>query len=378
MIVLFACRRCSPILLFSTLCLLHVFMVITVNGIDTNHTDERMMKQTMKEKIIQRELSLVMGKESKNITNNNVVNDPRGVKCVLIISSGRAGTTKLMDELQILENTFHIQEPFCRSYSSHSNNPLKYEQIFSCDVYQNRPEDVLWIYACRQTSAFMNYRHDCERNPKRFGSTAYKFCKQCSIRILKTIRFDRYHDLHFPTECSERKIINNVRHPWNLGKSVFAIGWGVNKNELNSIGGIQSELRKVTISRCETVKAQLIHLHAFLNSTHWGNAEVLNIIHDENFTDHTNSLRVLDFIFKKELTDMVWKKSSYPAIRKAFVDHLLRTGSYFKTLGKPFQRLFKQLDKDSLDGVWAEAQKIPACRHILDYIDTITENKNDA
>eukprot|EP00055_Hartaetosiga_balthica_P003950 m.9554 g.9554 ORF g.9554 m.9554 type:complete len:343 (+) comp3491_c0_seq1:456-1484(+) len=301
------------------------------------------------------------------------------VKCVLIISSGRAGTTKMMDELKVLEAAFHIQEPFLQSFRHHLETPPKYEDIFSCDAYRTHPQHILWAYACTQTPAFTSteyFQHICETNPLLFGKIAYKFCKQSSIRILKTIRFDRYHDLLFPPECSEKKIINNIRHPWNLGNSIFAIGWGVDTSKLTSTSGILSELLKVTIVRCEMVKAQLTHLQSFMKSSHAENVKVLNIVHNEDFADHKNSLDVLDFIFEKELMDVVWKNTYYSTLRKAFVDHLKSTVSYFPTFSKPYQHFLKRFDRDFLiDRVWTEAQNMPACQYLLDYIDSVSVDK---
>eukprot|EP00055_Hartaetosiga_balthica_P003951 m.9557 g.9557 ORF g.9557 m.9557 type:complete len:64 (+) comp3491_c0_seq1:166-357(+) len=63
MIVLLTRDAYSWFYLFSSVCLVQVFKVNFVNGLPSTSKDT-LMKQTMKERIIQRELERIVGKET--------------------------------------------------------------------------------------------------------------------------------------------------------------------------------------------------------------------------------------------------------------------------------------------------------------------------
>eukprot|EP00056_Hartaetosiga_gracilis_P007893 m.113622 g.113622 ORF g.113622 m.113622 type:complete len:340 (-) comp12800_c0_seq4:232-1251(-) len=273
------------------------------------------------------------------------------VECVALISSGRAGTTKLVSDIGSMDETFVINEPFREAvglrFSENAEELVPpYKDLFSCEAYRTMPEHVLWGYPCKFTPQFHNASAECINDPEGFGrNTAYEECKRKRIRIVKTIRFFWFSELEFPQECTSQKIIHNIRHPWPLGLSIFKIGWGVHLKDVETEEDVKHTLVVQIKTRCELVMDEFEAIWKY-TSEH-NNVQLLNIAHVEDRTDHAGTELVFDFVFRDH--DIALPKQIVDNEHMEFDKRLIEEEKrHFADFAYKGEKLLEELDADDL------------------------------
>ena len=156
---------------------------------------------------------------------------------MLIVTSGRSGSTLVSSALGALPGTFSILEPF---YNYRDALPGQYvppySQMFDCSIFKNESAalSILSPYMCNYSPTITRSRmlqRRCLLGKLGASDIAMLLdeCEGARTKIVKTIRFDRFYDLSFFINGSKRTSFPTVlfltRNPWDVFKSQYALDW---------------------------------------------------------------------------------------------------------------------------------------------------------
>eukprot|EP00042_Codosiga_hollandica_P046229 m.483423 g.483423 ORF g.483423 m.483423 type:complete len:603 (+) comp57195_c0_seq62:182-1990(+) len=149
---------------------------------------------------------------------------------ILIVTSGRTGSTMLSDVLSMIPLSYSFLEPYWGFNSNRSIAPT-YEDLFTCNVFQDIAiaRKLMWNYECLNDRTLFLFPTGLRERCLAQNLTTQDFkilheaCLRAPFRIVKTIRFD----IHFRVKTANpsTRVIFLTRTPWAVIKSQFMLGW---------------------------------------------------------------------------------------------------------------------------------------------------------
>ena len=154
-------------------------------------------------------------------------------RSVLIVTSGRSGSTLVSSALGALPGTFSVLEPFYNYRDALPGDYAPpYSQMFDCSIFRNVSAalSILSPYMCNYSPSITRshmLRRRCLLGKLGASDIAMLLdeCEGSRARIVKTIRFDRFYDLSFDKSAAFPTVLFLTRNPWDVFKSQYALDW---------------------------------------------------------------------------------------------------------------------------------------------------------
>ena len=203
---------------------------------------------------------------------------------VVIVTVGRTGSTLLSDILgkrnnscrpllitltDALDLTAHLpssyafMEPYGQFRTGGHTGPT-YRELLTCSLFQDPvlSRAVLWQYECLNDptlDTFPELKSRCI-NGNLTDKDLHKLeiaCRKAQYRVVKTIRFERHHDLEGVNQGNLR-VIYLARDPWDVFRSQYTLGWVKGDDSM--------EASERIMETAQHVCAQILNSYATLRS----------------------------------------------------------------------------------------------------------------